>query len=100
MNTSDLQKIKQRYNVVGNCPALNRALDVALQVSILYAVVHNMLMDVPVERISAFENALFDHLTVQHPEILEDIRKTGELRPENEAALRAAIESCRAPFTA
>ena len=63
-------------------------------------VVHNMLMDVPVERISAFENALFDHLTVQHPEILEDIRKTGELRPENEAALRAAIESCRAPFTA
>ena len=75
-------------------------LDVALQVSILYAVVHNMLMDVPVERISAFENALFDHLTVQHPEILEDIRKTDELRPENEAALRAAIESCRAPFTA
>ena len=75
-------------------------LDVALQVSILYAVVHNMLMDVPVERISAFENALFDHLTMQHPEILEDIRKTGELRPENEAALRAAIESCRAPFTA
>ena len=75
-------------------------LDVALQVSILYAVVHNMLMDVPVERISAFENALFDHLTVQHPEILEDIRKTGELRPENEAALRAAIESCRVPFTA
>ena len=75
-------------------------LDVALQVSILYAVVHNMLMDVLVERISAFENALFDHLTVQHPEILEDIRKTGELRPENEAALRAAIESCRAPFTA
>ena len=75
-------------------------LDVALQVSILYAVVHNMLMDVPVERISAFENALFDHLTVQHPEILEEIRKTGELRPENEAALRAAIESCRAPFTA
>ena len=75
-------------------------LDVALQVSILYAVVHDMLMDVPVERISAFEDALFDHLTVQHPEILEDIRKTGELRPENEAALRAAIESCRAPFTA
>ena len=33
MNTSDLQKIKQRYNVVGNCDALNRALDVALQVA-------------------------------------------------------------------
>ncbi len=33
MNTSDIQKIKQRYNIVGNCDALNRALDVALQVA-------------------------------------------------------------------
>lgn len=33
MNASDLQKIKQRYNVVGNCDSLNRALDVALQVA-------------------------------------------------------------------
>lgn len=33
MNTSELQKIKQRYNIVGNNDALNRALDVALQVS-------------------------------------------------------------------
>lgn len=33
MNTSELQRIKQRYNVVGNCDALNRALDVALQVA-------------------------------------------------------------------
>ncbi len=31
MNTSDLQNIKQRYNVVGNSDGLNRALDVALQ---------------------------------------------------------------------
>ena len=33
MDTSKLQIIKQRYNVVGNCNALNRALDVALQVA-------------------------------------------------------------------
>ena len=33
MNTSELQNIKQRYNIVGNCPALNRVLDVALQVA-------------------------------------------------------------------
>ena len=33
MNTSELQKVKQRYNIVGNCDALNRALDVALQVA-------------------------------------------------------------------
>ena len=33
MNTSELQTIKQRYNIVGNCETLNRALDVALQVA-------------------------------------------------------------------
>lgn len=33
MNTTELQKIKQRYNVVGNSDGLNRALDVALQVA-------------------------------------------------------------------
>lgn len=33
MNTSELQKIKQRYNIVGNCEGLNHALDVAMQVA-------------------------------------------------------------------
>lgn len=33
MNTSELQKVKQRYNIVGNCDELNHALDVALQVA-------------------------------------------------------------------
>ena len=33
MKTTELQNIKQRYNIVGNCEALNNALDVALKVS-------------------------------------------------------------------
>ena len=33
MNTSELQRIKQRYNIVGNSEGLNHALDVALQVA-------------------------------------------------------------------
>lgn len=33
MNTSELQKIKQRYSIVGNSDGLNHALDVALQVA-------------------------------------------------------------------
>ena len=33
MPAQDLQLIKQRYNVVGNCEALNHVLDVALQVA-------------------------------------------------------------------
>lgn len=33
MKYTELQTIKQRYNIVGNCEALNHALDVALQVA-------------------------------------------------------------------
>lgn len=33
MRSSELQSIKQRYNIVGNCEALNHVLDVALQVA-------------------------------------------------------------------
>lgn len=33
MNNTELQRIKQRYNIVGNCNTLNRALDIALQVA-------------------------------------------------------------------
>lgn len=33
MKDSELQDIKRRYNIVGNCPALNHVLDVALQVA-------------------------------------------------------------------
>ena len=33
MKSSELQEIKQRYSIVGNCDALNHVLDVALQVA-------------------------------------------------------------------
>ena len=33
MRIAELQEIKRRYNIVGNCDALNHALDVALQVA-------------------------------------------------------------------
>ena len=33
MKTTELQSIKQRYNIVGNCEALNSALDDALKVA-------------------------------------------------------------------
>ena len=33
MDATQLQAIKQRYNIVGNCDALNHVLDVALQVA-------------------------------------------------------------------
>ena len=33
MNTSEIQKNKARYGIIGNCEELNRAIDMALQVA-------------------------------------------------------------------
>lgn len=76
----------------------NSPVDVALQVCIIYAVTKDMLSDVPVARIHDFETALFEYLMVQRPAILESIRETKELTKDNEAALREAIEACKAQF--
>ena len=62
-----------------------------LQVAIIYAVVNNLLKDIEVEDISRFEIELFEYLAAAKDEILAEIRNTGVLSKENEAALREAI---------
>ena len=69
-----------------------------LQVCIIYAVVNDLLCDVPVERISEFEQALFEYLTVQQPAIPDEIRSTKVLTKENETELRKAIDACKERF--
>lgn len=76
----------------------NAPIRTELQVCIIYAVVNDLLSDVPVERISEFEQALFEHLTVQQPEIPENIRATQQLTKELETELRQAIEVCKERF--
>ncbi len=76
----------------------NSPVDVELQVCIIYAVVNDLLGDIPVERIKAFEEYFFDYLKVQAAGILESIRDTRVLTPENEEALRQAINACKARF--
>ena len=76
----------------------NSPIDVELQVCVIYAVVNGMLAQIPVERVRDFETALFEYLTVQANGILESIRNTGVLTQENEAALKQAIETCKARF--
>ncbi len=73
----------------------NSPLDVELQVCIIYAVTQDLLTDVPVERISDFEQRLFDYLKSQRPAILESIRNAKELTKTTEEELRKAIEVCK-----
>ncbi len=76
----------------------NSPIDVALQVCIIYAVTHDLLAELPLARVRDFEAALFEELTIQQAELLEDIRTTGALSEENEAALRQTIALCKSRF--
>ena len=76
----------------------NSPVTVELQVAILYAVVNNLLADIAVEEISAFENELYFSLTSTYGELLSTIRESGVLTPESEAELKAAILHIKEKF--
>lgn len=76
----------------------NRPVDVALQVAIIYAVTHDMLSDIEVKDISAFEQGLYNELTNAHADILDNIHQTGNLSPEDAAKLEDAINQYKAAF--
>ena len=74
-------------------------MDVAHQVCILYAVTRGYLETIPVDRVEAFSGALYRLLEDSHPEILQSIRLTEAITPENEAALQALLASFVQTFT-
>ena len=77
----------------------NSPIAVENQVVIIYAVTHNYLKDVPVDKIKDFEAELFDYIDNGHPEIIDSIKETKELTKENEEALKSALEEFVKKFT-
>ena len=77
----------------------NSPIAVELQVAIIYAVVNDLLKDVPVEDVSAFEHELFEYLIATKGELLASIRDTGALSAEAEAELKEAILTCVEKFS-
>ncbi len=75
-------------------------LDVAHQVAIFYAVTGGYLADVPVDKIHDFEVKLYPWLDANHPQVLENIRKTGKLSDEDNEELQAAIAERVADYLA
>ena len=78
----------------------NSPIAVENQVIIIYAVTHNYLKDVPVEKIGEFQTELFDYIDNGHPEIIDSIRDTKDLTSDNEEALKSALEEFVKKFTA
>ncbi len=61
------------------------------QVVIIYAVTKKYLLDVPVEKIQAFEEGLFEYIDTKYPEIFTGIRDTKQLDAAGEETLKKAI---------
>lgn len=78
----------------------NSPLPVEKQVAIIYAVVNDLLADVPVERIHDFEEGLNQELELDASGIaaMETIRHTGELTDEAKQQLTGCINSYKAKF--
>lgn len=75
-------------------------LDVALQVSILYAATKGFLDKYDVSRVRAFESGLFDYLQASFSDVLEKIRGGAKLSGDIEAKLRQAITDFDSRFGA
>lgn len=71
---------------------------VELQVAIIFAVVGDMLSDIPVENIRDFEDFLFRELVATKDELLASIRDTGALSDERAAELSDVIKSCKKKY--
>lgn len=70
------------------------------QVAILYAVVNNILLPIPVEEIREYEEDLYRFLD-RDPDavsVMEEIRKTGAYSEDAEARLKAALQRCTEEF--
>ena len=78
----------------------NSPKEVAQQVCIIYAVTHNYLNNIPVEKVPEFEKQLEEHMDNYHPEVLEAIRTTGKLEPATEEGIKAALTELLAQFNA
>ena len=78
----------------------NSPLEVEEQVVIIYAVVHNYLKDIPVEKIKQYQADLLDHIRSTIPEILTSIKTEKVITPENEEQLKNVLTEFARGYTA
>lgn len=100
---SDLDKATQQKIARGERTVevlkqdLNKPIKVEKQVMILYALTKGFLDDIPVEDIRRFEESFYSWLDQNRPELLEEIRTTGDLPDEEKMA--EAINSFKNTFS-
>ena len=73
---------------------------VAKQIVIIYAAVKKYLMDIPVEKILHFQDALLELIDTRYPEITGKITETQVIDEETEQKLIAAIQETKKEYLA
>lgn len=76
----------------------NSPIAVELQVAIIYAVVNNMLREIPTADVHRFEEELFEYLIAVKANLLSTIRETGDLSAESASELKEAILCVKEKF--
>jgi F-type H+-transporting ATPase subunit alpha len=69
------------------------------QVVVIYAGVNGYLDNIPVNRVRAFEDGLLSLVRTKNADILEDVRKSGDLSSDTEKKLKAAVDSFAKTFS-
>jgi len=68
------------------------------QVAVIYAGVNGYLDPLPVAKVREFESGLLSLLRSKNADILEDIRKTGDLSDATAGKLKSAVDSYAKSF--
>jgi F-type H+-transporting ATPase subunit alpha len=75
-------------------------MDVAKQISIIFAGTNGHLDDIPVDKVSEFEIGLFDYLDANNATELDSITTEGKISKDVETKLNEAIAAFKGGFTA
>ena len=78
----------------------NSPVPVEKQVCIIYAVTHDFLKEVPVDRVALYEQGLYARLDSQHQDVLNEIRTTGKFEKATEDKLVRALTDYTKDFLA
>ncbi|MBO5536030.1 MAG: F0F1 ATP synthase subunit alpha [Firmicutes bacterium] len=78
----------------------NSPVPVEKQVCIIYAVTHDFLKEVPVDRVALYEQGLYARLDSQHQDVLNEIRMTGKFEKATEDKLVRALTDYTKDFLA
>ena len=76
----------------------NHPVAVENQVCIFYAVTNDFLKEIAVKDVADYEEALYERMSAQHSDVLDEIRTTGQLNSQTEEKLKAALEAFTRDF--